>query len=96
MIAGIISQRKPREVNPVQKEEYLRQGEYIAFYTGGLIEARNENGDICGKKRLLNNLAYTTPSSAKEVLNNIKGNLNRYVKKNSYNDDITCLILKHR
>lgn len=80
----------------VTTEECLRLelGDVLIFYTDGLVEARNQQGDELGEKRLLN-LVRTYPNdSAEALLSRIRSLYQDFVENGEVHDDLTCMVLR--
>ncbi|MBO6087537.1 SpoIIE family protein phosphatase [bacterium] len=78
-------------------ETQLNEGDIIFTYTDGITEAMNDREELFGEKRLLaclNNIKGE--NQTKEILNNIKNDINNYTNSAPQSDDITMLIFKYQ
>lgn len=84
----------------VMEEKYekvvinFEQDDVAVFYTDGVVEARRENGDFYGSKRLFVSLDENLEKSAREIGQFIYSDLKDFTKEARQNDDITILIAK--
>lgn len=72
----------------------LQSGDYMIIHSDGLTEARNEEGEFYGEKRLkicLNNLSDL---SAQAVGNLILTDVNEFISKAKVYDDLTIAVIK--
>ena len=78
------------------EEIVLKPGESITFYTDGVTEARNENGDFYGEARLIEALNKKSYSFIVELHHQIKDEIATFVGGAPQSDDITFVTLKYR
>jgi len=73
----------------------LHSGDYLIFYTDGLTDAMNEEGEIYGTDRL-NELIRNAPSdlSANEMIQYILHDVQKFVGESKQYDDITLIVLR--
>jgi sigma-B regulation protein RsbU (phosphoserine phosphatase) len=72
----------------------LQDGDWLAIYTDGVIEAMNQRDEEYGEQRLvqvLNTNAATTPD---EMLRRVMSDVDAFVGPTAQHDDITCLLVK--
>jgi phosphoserine phosphatase RsbU/P len=72
----------------------LQEGDWLAIYTDGVVEAMNQRDDEYGEQRLvqvLNAGAATTPD---EMLRRVMSDVDAFVGVTPQHDDITCLLVK--
>ncbi|MEO8209036.1 MAG: PP2C family protein-serine/threonine phosphatase [bacterium] len=72
----------------------LDKDDIIVFYTDGVTEAMNKNGDEFGEEKLINVLQENKNQSPENILENIKNSLVVFTKDTSQYDDITLIVLK--
>lgn len=70
----------------------IMPGDKILFYTDGIIEARNEDETMFGIRRLKECFRSAITESIEPVTDFLIGELGNFVKKDTYEDDITLLI----
>jgi sigma-B regulation protein RsbU (phosphoserine phosphatase) len=64
------------------------------IYTDGVTEARNEDRDAFGEKRLLRVLEVVGEERAALTLSNIMRTLDEFVGSAPQHDDITCMVVR--
>jgi sigma-B regulation protein RsbU (phosphoserine phosphatase) len=72
----------------------LKDGDCLLFYTDGLIDAANFDGEFWGKERLLEAAKMFAEGSAEQVVNNILGYRRRFVGLASQRDDTSIIGVK--
>ncbi len=73
----------------------LQPGNYLVAYSDGLTEARNEQGDFFGEKRLLHLLPQLQDLSAKEFGQRLLEEVAHFAGEEPQNDDLSIILL-HR
>ncbi len=90
----------PLGVFPVATYEmgttYLRAGDVVVFYTDGLTEAENGNGEEFTHERLAELVAAHKEESANELLELIYAEAVRFRGSETFTDDLTLIVLKAR
>jgi phosphoserine phosphatase RsbU/P len=74
-----------------EKEVILGCGEQIFFYSDGLLEAHNSQGDMFGSQRIIESLA--TPRSGKPMIESLLNTLTTFAGEGEQEDDITCVVV---
>ena len=77
-------------------EMHMEPGDRIFLYTDGIVEATNFNNNLYGEDRLqlyLNNNLFL---SAKENIEGLKNDINKFVGKKEQFDDMTMLELNYK
>ncbi len=74
----------------------LEPGDKIFQYTDGVTEATDKNNELFGMKRLEDSLTEVCDRSPEEILNRIKGSIDRFVGDAPQFDDITMLCLEFK
>ena len=74
----------------------LRKNELLLVYSDGLIEARNEQGDFFGEKRLLDLFSQFAHLSSEELGNRVVAEVDRFRGEARDNDDLSIAILKRQ
>ena len=72
----------------------LGPGDYLVFYTDGIIEARNQDGEEFGFERFERVILSHTISSAREMRDGILKELHEFSRGEPQFDDITLVIIK--
>lgn len=78
------------------EEITLKPGDSITLYTDGITEARNNNGDFFGDKRLIEIFNKQDYTSIVELHHTIKDVVTEFVDGAPQSDDITFVTLKYR
>jgi sigma-B regulation protein RsbU (phosphoserine phosphatase) len=79
-------------------EEYeitMEKDDYVFFYTDGIIEAENTEGEFFGKDRLIELLTRNSFSKVTEVKESVLKELQFFTHNHYQKDDITMLIFKY-
>ncbi len=77
-----------------QREFQLQPGNCILVYTDGAVEATNDKDEAFGENRLLDALNKKADASPKELVDQVRSDLNEFVGAAPQFDDITMLCLK--
>jgi sigma-B regulation protein RsbU (phosphoserine phosphatase) len=72
----------------------LNENDCLLFYTDGLIDAANFDGDIWGRDRLLNIFGKGDAGSASQVINNILAYRRRFVGLARQVDDTSMVVVR--
>jgi sigma-B regulation protein RsbU (phosphoserine phosphatase) len=72
----------------------LKDDDCLIFYTDGLIDAANFDGDTWGRERLLETFNHCKPTSAEQVIKNILGYRRRFVGLARQVDDTSMVIVR--
>jgi sigma-B regulation protein RsbU (phosphoserine phosphatase) len=89
LVLGVIQQAEYRS-ETVQ----LKDDDCLLFYTDGLIDAANFDGDLWGRERLLEALNHCKPQSAEQVIKNILGFRRRFVGLAHQVDDTSMVVVR--
>jgi len=90
---GFVLGIMPDEVY-TEREVVLEPGDKICFYTDGIMEARNEIGELFGLDRLMEYLALHGRESAEEILRNILFFQRPFSGTESLDDDLTAVVVE--
>jgi len=82
--------------NAIFNEQFveINSQDYLVIYSDGLTEARNEQGEFFGDKRLEHLLSGIRGLSSKNAGETILSGVNNFIGKASAHDDLTIAILK--
>jgi sigma-B regulation protein RsbU (phosphoserine phosphatase) len=74
----------------------LEEGDCLVFYTDGVVEAVNEEGEMFGFDRLLEAVSRAGKGAAGDVLDALKGQVDSFVGRAPQHDDITIIVAAAR
>ncbi|MFZ0389963.1 MAG: GAF domain-containing SpoIIE family protein phosphatase [Calditrichia bacterium] len=77
-----------------EKTLYIKDGDTLLFYTDGLIEARDPEGNEFGEERLLDLFTSCTENSAEKIKDNLLNTVVDFCGKTPLHDDLTFIVLK--
>jgi sigma-B regulation protein RsbU (phosphoserine phosphatase) len=72
----------------------LKDGDSLLFYTDGLIDAANFDGELWGRENLLETAKKFTTDSAEQMMKNILGYRRRFVGLARQIDDTSIIVVK--
>jgi sigma-B regulation protein RsbU (phosphoserine phosphatase) len=72
----------------------LKEGDCLLFYTDGLIDAANFDGDLWGRERLLETAKKFAAGPAQRMVDNILGYRRRFVGLTRQIDDTSIVVVK--
>ncbi|TSA15334.1 GAF domain-containing protein [bacterium] len=72
----------------------LKIGDICIFYTDGLSETRNSEGEEFGYDRIVNVALHCRNNSAETIKNSILQEVRNYTGNSSYGDDMTLVVVK--
>jgi phosphoserine phosphatase RsbU/P len=72
----------------------LKMGDVCIFYTDGLTESRNSDGEEFGVDRLVNVGVNTKKNSAESIKTSILQEVRNYTGNSTYGDDMTLVVVK--
>jgi serine phosphatase RsbU (regulator of sigma subunit) len=81
-------------MNYSQRVIQLEKGDSLLFYTDGLTESYNMDGDFFGQERLERALLDNSCSSARELMDIVEKSLLDFVQDSPPADDLTMLVLR--
>jgi phosphoserine phosphatase RsbU/P len=82
--------------NPLQELEFrMSAGDVIVYYTDGLTEAENGEGDYYGEPRLAQIVARAGARSAQEILEAILDDVEVFCNGTAPFDDLTILVVRY-
>ena len=83
----------------IQHTEYelqMEPGAKLFVYTDGVVEAKNPNKEMFGMDRLLKTLNADTGAEPKQVIQNVKAEVMKFVKDAEQFDDLTMLSIEYK
>ncbi len=83
-------------VNIIDEEIVLKEGESVTLYTDGITEARNNNGDFFGEERLIDVFNKRNYTCTIELHHTLKDEIATFVNEAPQSDDITFVTIKYR
>jgi hypothetical protein len=72
----------------------LQEGDWLAIYTDGVVEAMNLRNEEYGEQRLVQVLNAGAASAPDEMLRRTMNDVDAFVGTTPQHDDITCLLVK--
>ncbi|MEK6567036.1 MAG: PP2C family protein-serine/threonine phosphatase, partial [Bacteroidota bacterium] len=72
----------------------LREGDVCIFYTDGITESRNANGDEFGSERLVTVAQRSKDRTAEEIKNEVLQEVRKHVGSPVIGDDMTLVVIK--
>ena len=77
-----------------EREVALEPGDKLLFYTDGLVEARNEIGELFGTQRLMTCFAEHAGEASAEVLANVLKCQRGFSGSTPLTDDVTAAVVE--
>ena len=77
-------------------EIQLQPGAKIFLYTDGVPEATDADGELFGTERMLEALNSDQTASPEQVLKNVRGCVDAFVKEAEQFDDLTMLCVEYK
>jgi len=72
----------------------LRPGDLVVFYTDGVTDARNEQGQYFGTRMLTEAVQAAADQSARDVLREVRQRLQTFTNDRAIEDDTTLVVMK--
>ena len=72
----------------------MKPGDSLYVYTDGVIEATNANNELYGSERMVSALNQTPDANPREILANVRADVDTFVGEAPQFDDLTMLCLK--
>jgi sigma-B regulation protein RsbU (phosphoserine phosphatase) len=72
----------------------LQDGDVIVIYSDGITEANSPEGEMLGDERLLNVVSSNRHLDCKKILEKIYTATKDFTTTETFDDDLTCLVLK--
>lgn len=80
----------------LEKEICLARNDWLVVYTDGITEARNEDGKFFGEEKLFRFLELKSDLSAAETGRLLISEVDDFMSKGRYNDDVSLVLLKKK
>lgn len=74
----------------------LERSDCLLLYSDGLTEAENAAGEEFGKERMKEVFRKAAPLGAQATVEELKGQLARFVDGNRQGDDVTMIVIERR
>lgn len=74
----------------------LAPGDLLVFFTDGVTDALDRNGEMFGGERLKEVITANVGGSADELIDAISGTLAAFTRGTEPADDVTCVVVKRR
>jgi serine phosphatase RsbU (regulator of sigma subunit) len=72
----------------------LKEGDILVFYTDGIVEAMNANGELYGFERLMASIDDGRALGADALLEKLTADLSRFVGGVEQHDDLTLVVAR--
>ena len=72
----------------------MKEGDYLLFFTDGLIDAANFDGEFWGKERMLEAAKKFTSGPAEQMIKHVLGHRRRFVGLARQIDDTSMVVVK--
>ncbi len=82
------------ELSATELTAPLEVGDVVTFYTDGVTEAMNADGDLFGLERLYECLADVAGQAARQVVERVRAAVSDFVGAGEQSDDLTLLVLR--
>jgi sigma-B regulation protein RsbU (phosphoserine phosphatase) len=92
-LAGIPVGLFPESVYQEQ-ELQLESGDILAFYSDGIVEARDSNNDDFGLKRFAEVIRVHSAAPAEEIVSAVNDSVEEFVGRIPFHDDRTLIVVK--
>jgi sigma-B regulation protein RsbU (phosphoserine phosphatase) len=73
---------------------FFSEGDILFFYSDGISEARNQNGDMFGEQRLVSVIEQNYEKPTRSIITAVKDAVIGFCEGNPLADDFTCLTVK--
>jgi len=90
MVLGVDADMAYPESNPIQ----LAAGDLVAFYTDGILDATNEDGEWFGKERLTKAIMANRELPARNMIDAVRAEMSVFCGKKPPPDDLTLVLVK--
>jgi len=77
-----------------QTSVHFNPCDLFVFYSDGLTESRNKNGDFYGEKRLVDFVNINAKTDPENLINLIWEDVIAFSESKIFDDDVTCVIVK--
>ena len=78
-----------------EREFQMKPGDSLYVYTDGVAEATNANNELYGSDRMVSALNQVPDANPKEILANVRADVDTFVGEAPQFDDLTMLCLKY-
>lgn len=94
-VSGVMIGGLPKQV---YKEAFcqLEESDLVFFYTDGIIEAKNKNGEQYNRNRLVETLFQNINRNVKNIENAVIKSVENFTENSEQRDDITMVLMKKK
>jgi sigma-B regulation protein RsbU (phosphoserine phosphatase) len=78
----------------VETKQIIKTGDVLVFYSDGITEAMNFDGEMFGEERLAEVVRNASKESAQSVLSVIHSQVTDFLGGKPAGDDLTCIVIK--
>lgn len=78
----------------VEGQQIIYPGDFFVFYSDGITEAMNFEGEMFGEERLAKVVKSVAQESAQDILSEIDKTVTDFLGSKSAGDDLTCIVIK--
>ncbi len=78
----------------VEGQQIIYPGDFFVFYSDGITEAMNSDGEMFGEERLAKVVKSVAQKSAQEIMSAIDETVMNFLGSKSADDDLTCIVIK--
>lgn len=78
------------------RQEFVpfEEGDLFVFYSDGVTESKNSEGEYFGEERLTELIRLEHALSPKDLVQRIREEVSGFIQRGSFDDDLTCVVAK--
>ncbi|MBC8198720.1 MAG: SpoIIE family protein phosphatase [Desulfobacteraceae bacterium] len=77
-----------------QKAVRFKPGDLFVFYSDGLTECKDRDGNLYGEKRLVDFVQINAKIEPENLINSIWNDIIAFSESETFDDDVTCVLVK--
>lgn len=77
-----------------EKTTFIESGDILFFYSDGVTETKNPEGELFGDFRLKEFIRENSHIEPDKIISNLLNSLNKFSTENKFNDDLTCVAVR--